>query len=140
MATNNKTVGKTTKKLMKGGNNMTIKDALLYTLKDANDYNNYRKDNKKSYTLISKIEYAQATKKILSNENLKELTQAWLVIRKYQDRLRKEVLHQRELDRVYGKQEVHPSEVNNINDKQQIEEAREIESRADLEQSIIDNM
>lgn len=110
MAKTNSTVGKTTTKPVKGVATMTVSTALTKFLIGYNDYQEYRKNNDKSYSYATKQEVA-AFAKTLRPEELKKLVQTYLYQQEMEQRLADYKYREHRLNQAYGKEDVHPSEL-----------------------------
>lgn len=110
MAKTNSTVGKTTTKPVKGEATMTVSTALTKFLIGYNDYQEYRKNNDKSYSYATKQEVA-AFAKTLRPEELKRLVQTYLFQQEMEQRLSEYKYREHRLNQAYGKEDIHPSEL-----------------------------
>lgn len=104
--TNTKTVGKTTK-TMKGENKMDVlkKQQMYY-----NNRQTYNKTNHKYYTYMTNTNVEQLRAK-LNNKQLEQLTKAWQLIEDYNTLIFKSLTKNKQLDRTYGREEIHYSEL-----------------------------
>ena len=110
MAKTNSTVGKTTTKPEKGVATMTISTALTKFLIGYNEYQEYRKDNDKTYSFATKEEVA-AFAKTLRPEELNKLAQTYLYQQEMEQRLSDYKYREHRLNKAYGKEDIHPSEL-----------------------------
>lgn len=108
----NKTSAETTaipNQSMKGGAPMNLlKAACKRFLQLDNNDQKACKDNNYSYTLVSKLE-ATSYFRTLSNDELKELAQATLLVDRHLKRMNNHTRVERKLNRAYGKETTHPS-------------------------------
>lgn len=110
MAKTNSTVGKTTTKPVKGEATMTVSTALTKFQIGYNEYQEYRKEHDKTYSFATKEEVASFAK-TLRPEELKRLVQTYLFQQEMEQRLAEYKYREHRLNQAYGKEDIHPSEL-----------------------------
>lgn len=94
----------------KGGQTMTHKEALKEFILDYNRYQEYRANNNKGFRFINKEQYTDWVS-TLTKDELDLLTKTYLIQRKFQEQLRNYITKEDKLNKAYGKEDIHPSEL-----------------------------
>lgn len=94
----------------KGGQTMTHKEALKEFILDYNRYQEYRANSNKGFRFINKEQYTDWVS-TLTKDELDLLTKTYLIQRKFQEQLRNYITKEDKLNKAYGKEDIHPSEL-----------------------------
>ena len=103
-------VTQNTKSTKKGESQMTHKQALQKLMMEHNNYQEYRANNEQSFNFVS-AQQLQQWAKALSKEELDLLTKTYLIQRKFQYKLSRYLVQEKKLNKAYGKETIHPSEL-----------------------------
>lgn len=105
-------------------NKMTQQEALEQLLREYNNYQTYRKGQAKSYMYISSAEIAEFAKQLskTNKEAVNKLVKTYLYQRLFLKQLRTYTINQRKLNTAYGKEDIHPSELNKDETKKEHQE------------------
>ena len=99
-----------TTKTKKGGTTMNIGQAMQQLMIDYNNYQEYRKEHNQAYNFASKQQIQDFAKK-LTKEEQEYLIKSYLIQRKLHKKLADYILNEYLLNNAYGREEVHPSEL-----------------------------
>lgn len=103
-------VTQNTKSTKKGESQMTHKQALQKLMIEHNTYQEYRANNEQSFNFVS-TQQLQQWAKTLSKEELDLLTKTYLIQRKFQYKLSRYLVQEKKLNKAYGRETVHSSEL-----------------------------
>lgn len=103
-------VTQNTKSTKKGESQMTHKQALQKFMMEYNSIQEYRAEHEQSFNFTS-AQQLQQWAKTLTKEELDLLTKTYLIQRKYRHKLSKYLVQEKKLNKAYGKETTHPSEL-----------------------------
>lgn len=90
---------------------MTLEDVTTRFMMDYNNYQEYRQEKNKSYNYAKKETVIQFINK-LTKEEQNALIATYRYQNHIQNKLAQQIYNQKLLDRIYGKEDIHPSELN----------------------------